>query len=276
MKRFLIAVFALTGLAAPAQTTGLLMRIAFGSGLDTDRPQPIWSAVASNRPDLFVYLGDRLGSNAVAATNCEVRWTQAEGFGSRIIGSPGRLIQIIWLNTLAVHNPTSPTPLLDAEQWTWFREQLRKPAQFRIVASGIPVLSEDHQGEKWVDWPRDNRLLYDMITDTEADGIVFVSGGRHKAELSMLGDKTPYPLYDLTTSPMNTMANEPVEEINRRGISDVVRDNNFGLVTIDWSTPDPAISLEIRDERGAARIQHTVPLSALQLISYDPQDVRFR
>ncbi len=265
MKRFLIAVLAMSSLAARAQTTSLLCRVGFGSGLDADRPQPIWSAVASNRPDLFVYLGGRLGSNSVAATNCEVRWVEAEGFGSRIIGSPGRLLQIIWLNTRTIRDPTGPTPLLDAEQWTWFREQLRKPAQFRIVASGIPVLSEDHRGDKWVDWPRDNRLLYDMITDTEADGIVFVSGGRHKAELSVLGDKTPYPLYDLTTSPMNTKADEPVGEINRRGISDVVRDNNFGLVTVNWASPDPAVTLEIIDEAGASRIHHTFSLSSIQI-----------
>ena len=264
MKRFLILILILNCLAAPGQTTGLFSRIAFGSGLDMDKPQPIWNAVETAQPQWFVLLGDSVGTNSAAATNGRVWSVQNEGYGARIFGPPGKQVQIIRLNTGARRELTSPSALLDAEKWTWFREQLRKPAQLRIVASDIPVVSEDHQGGKWMDWPRDHELLFDMINDTEADGILFISGNLYQAELSVLSDNVPYPLYDLTSSPMNMKADEPVVEINRHGISDVVRDNNFGLITIDWSQPDPAVTLEIRDEKGEPRILHRLTLGSLQ------------
>lgn len=262
MKRLLILTFALGALAATAQTTDLLSRIAFGSGLDTDKPQPIWNAVEISRPQLFILLGNSVGTNPVTATNCEVWSARGGSHRAQTFGPPGRQVQVLLLNT-----STSPAPagaLLDTAQWTWFREQLRKPAQLRIVASNIPIVSEDHHGEKWMDWPRDRKLLFDMINDTEADGILFISGDLYQAELSLIGDNVPFPLYDLTSSPMNMKAGEPAAEINRRGISDVVRDNNFGLITIDWNQPDPIVTLEVRDEKSESRILHRIILNALQ------------
>jgi alkaline phosphatase D len=264
MKRLLILAFALYGLAAPAQTTALLSRIAFGSGLDTDKPQSVWTSVESSQPELFLLLGNIAGTNSVATTNCQVWSVQSGGYGARIFGPPGKQVQVILLDTYSFRDTSSSGTLLGAEQWAWLRDQLRQPAQFRLIGSGLPVLSEDHQGDKWADWPRDHNLLFDMISDTEADGILFISGGGQKAELTAINDSAPYPLYDLTSSPMNMKADEPVAEINRHGISDVIRDDNFGLITIDWTAPDPAVTLEIRDEEGESRILHKINLSSLQ------------
>ena len=36
------------------------MTIAFGSCVHQDRPQPIWSAVLADDPDVFVFLGDNI------------------------------------------------------------------------------------------------------------------------------------------------------------------------------------------------------------------------
>jgi hypothetical protein len=69
---------------------------------------------------------------------------------------------------------------------------------------------------------------------------------------------------------MNTRDEEPVTEINRHGISNAVRDDNFGLITIDWEAPNPVITLEIRDETGAPRIQHTTTLDTLREQGHAP------
>ena len=263
MKRILILALVLNGLAAPGQTTGLLSRIAFGSSLDTDKPQPVWAAIESAQPQLFLLL-NVIGTNCAAATNGQVWSVQGDGYGARVFGPPGKQLQIILLDTQTFREPPSFGALLGDTQWAWFREQLRKPAQLRIVASDIPVVSEDHRGDKWADWPGERRLLFDMISDTEAEGVLFVSGDGDHAELSAISDRAPYPLYDLTAGPMNRETGEPIAEINRYGISDVVRDNNFGLITIDWSAPNPTVALEIRDEQNRTRTQHTISLSALQ------------
>ncbi len=261
MRRLLILLFTLAGFTATAEDTNLLSRIAFGSGLNTDKPQPVWAAVRDSAPQQFILL-NVTGTNAVGGTNPPM-W-RAQGHEARIFGPHGKRVQIIVLDTVTRREPPSFGALLGTEQWTWFREQLRRPAQLRVVASSLPVLSEDRRGEKWADWPHERAMMFDMISDTEADGILFISGGADHAELSAVRGLAIYPLYDLTSSPMNMKTEEPVAEINRHGISPAVRENNFGLITIDWETQDPVITLEILDETGRPQIQHTTTLESLQ------------
>ena len=209
-------------------------------------------------------------------------------YDARLFGPPGKQVQIIRLDTRTFRgplkrraerlpgegpweaNPDKSVTLLGAEQWTWLRRMLRFPAQFRIIVSIIQVVAEDHHWEKWMNLPHERKLLFDMISDTEADGVLFISGDRRQAELSMIREGVPYPLYDLTSGPLNMRSEESVVEINRHGVSDVYRDNNFGLITLDWIAPDPAITLEIRDEKGETRIQHKITLSALQAAGHGP------
>ena len=59
------AVLLALGAGAPAPKTQEkpLSRIAFGSCLGQDLPQPIWARVLATRPDLFLFLGDNVYSD---------------------------------------------------------------------------------------------------------------------------------------------------------------------------------------------------------------------
>ena len=55
----------LTGLASPAPPAstarlGALRKIAFGSCINQELPQPIWDAILADRPDLFIFGGDNV------------------------------------------------------------------------------------------------------------------------------------------------------------------------------------------------------------------------
>ncbi|HPF99828.1 MAG TPA: alkaline phosphatase D family protein [Kiritimatiellia bacterium] len=321
--------------------TNTLTRVAFGSCLHQDDPQPVWDAITEAQPDLFLLIGDSIYLDTTNATDkaeayekqrsnpgfrefvktCpwwgiwddhdygyndaggeypqreisqnlfldfvgepedSPRWTREGLYGARVYGPPGRQVQIILLDTRSFRSPLHPmnprlpgegpydattdrdATLLGPAQWTWFREQLRKPAQLRLVVSGIQVVAQDHHWEKWMNFPHERQLLLDMISDTEADGVIFLSGDRHRAELSLLPDGAPYPLYDLTSSSLNMKPDIPLAEINPRRVSQVYTGDNFGLVTIDWEKPDPLITLEIRSDRGETVIQHSFSLRAIQ------------
>ena len=64
VKRNILKFLALSPLATWAGSVpgaeGKRLRIAFGSCLHQDKPQPIWDAVLENKPDLFVFLGDNI------------------------------------------------------------------------------------------------------------------------------------------------------------------------------------------------------------------------
>lgn len=96
-------------------------------------------------------------------------------------------------------------PVYDAErtmlgdaQWDWLEAQLRMPAQVRIIASGVQVVNDMHGYECWGLFPLERARMFRLIRDTKAAGVVFVSGDRHFAELSVMDGGVGYPMYDLT------------------------------------------------------------------------------
>src|SRR5262249_27568458 len=140
---------------------------------------------------------------------------------------------------------------LGAAQWKWLAEQLRVPAQVRLIGSSIQVIAEDHGYEKWMNFPHERQRLYDLIRDTEAGGVLFLSGDRHLAELSQMDGGAGYPLFDLTSSGLNQADKRWRRvEVNRHRVATMPYGDNFGVVEIDWDREDPRISLQIRDVDG--------------------------
>ena len=152
--------------------------------------------------------------------------------------------------------------VLGEDQWTWFEEQLRRPAQVRIVASSIQVLPNQHYWEKWGLFPADRVRFMQAIRDTTANGVILLSGDRHSAEISRNERLVGYPLFEITSSSLNAPA-QPKEEPNRDRVGGLHGEVNFGVVSIDWSLPDPVLALELRDVQGKALESQKVHLSEL-------------
>ncbi len=212
------------------------------------------------------------------------RRTREGIYHAEMFGPPDKRVQIILLDTRYFRDPlktrndvhpgegpyvanSSPdVTILGEAQWKWLEEQLRKPAKLRLIASSIQVVPEDHGWEKWMNMPLERERLFRLIRDTKAEGVIFLSGDRHLAELSMMDGKVGYPLYDLTSSGLNRGFEgwRKLEE-NRHRVATMPFGNNFGLIQIDWDQPDPLIRLQIRDEEGDLTIQHKIPLSVLTI-----------
>ena len=86
-----------------------------------------------------------------------------------------------------------------------------------------------------------------------------------------------YPLYELTSSGLNQSKPRPGPNLepNPYRIGRVYRGSHFGEVAIDWSQPDPGITLSIIDLQGQAVIEEHLQLSELNLPSYDEDESRF-
>jgi alkaline phosphatase D len=201
-------------------------------------------------------------------------------YDSAIVGPEGQRVQIILLDTRTFrsplnrernvdgqynrYRPTQRGTLLGEAQWDWLEQELKKPAELRIIATSIQIVAQDHWFEKWANLPAERQRMFDLIRNTGAKGVVFVSGDRHLAELSMTHENVPYPMYDLTASAMTQSSARwrPLEE-NRHRVATMNVGNNFGILRIAWGA-SPMVTFEIRDEDAELTIRHTVPLSLLQ------------
>ncbi len=206
------------------------------------------------------------------------------------------------------HTDTTTT-LLGEAQWAWLEEQLKVPAEVRLIASSVQFASEEHRFESWANFPHERVRMARLIKRTGAAGVVFASGDRHWGELSAVrpgkltstpptfedpsiklasdADQPTYPLFDVTASALNRSASVRTERnMHRLGDAGEGKANdqggpyllgNFGLITINWDqrserrarqgeahVPDPTLTLEIRDARGAGVLRHQVRLAELK------------
>ncbi|GAB4552262.1 MAG: hypothetical protein Tsb0013_14510 [Phycisphaerales bacterium] len=208
-------------------------------------------------------------------------------YDSMIVGPEGRRLQIILLDTRYNRSDITKDPNLRREdwvegfpgsytrntdpgstilgeaQWRWLEEQLRKPAEARLIATSIQFVADDHRFEKWGNFPHERARLIALIEKTKASGVFFISGDRHRGELSR-EDAAPYPLYDLTSSAMNRSGGVYWNEVNTRRDGALFPHKNFGIVEFDWDADEPTVSFELRDEEGTVRLRRRVRLDTLR------------
>ena len=182
---------------------------------------------------------------------------QQEGvYYAKTFGEEGRRIQFIMLDTRYHRDKLDKNPrgkgknrgpyiattdttrsMLGEEQWQWLAEQLAEAAEVRFLISSVQVVAHEHGWETWGNMPHERERLYNLIRDTEANGVIMLSGDRHLTEVSVdsgqLGAKPPYPMWDFTVSGM-TDEEKVVTEDNTFRKGDVFRQSHFGTVEIDW------------------------------------------
>jgi len=149
--------------------------------------------------------------------------------------------------------PDSKSTILGEDQWKWLEEQLKVPAELRLIVSSIQVVTIDHGYEKWGNLPRERQRLLELVRD-HATNVIFLSGDRHTADISMYPPETDggpfYPIYDITSSGLVKTGFSREKNRYRVGAEDPFGKQNFGWIDIDWQAEDPTIKLEIRDVEG--------------------------
>ena len=206
-------------------------------------------------------------------------------YDAKVFGPEGKRVQVIMLDTRYFRssplkkktkhaanegpylpNPDPATTMLGEDQWKWFADQLRVPAELRLIVSSIQVVAEDHGWEKWMNLPLERKRLLELLRETKTEGVLFLSGDRHLAELSMMDAGLGYPLYDITASGFNQAFRAwRAQEVNQHRVATMNWGDNFGVLLIDWNRPDPLLRLQIRDVDGEVTIQQKVWLSTIKL-----------
>src|SRR3954471_6134137 len=155
--------------------------------------------------------------------------------------------------------------ILGPVQWKWFEEQLKVPADLRIIGSSVQFVADDQTWEKWGNFPLEQQRFYRLIKQNKTNGIFIISGDRHRADISRIDNKIGYPLWDITSSSLNSPSKpDTQDEPNkyRVGQHNFV-DSNFGLLSLDWSD-DPTLTMEIRDAAGKVQLTQSLKISSLR------------
>jgi len=161
-------------------------------------------------------------------------------------------------------HPLSKNPtLLGEQQWKWLEKELSKPADVRIIGSGTQFGIEFNGYEAWANFPNEQLKLLKLIKKTRANGVLFISGDVHYAEISKLENSYTYPIYDITASGLSSTWHFATPNKNR--IEGPVMENHFGLLSINCSNPSPTIKAEIWDIKDNQRVEYTIELEEITI-----------
>ena len=189
---------------------------------------------------------------------------------ARSFGPDGQRVQVIMLDTRFFRGALTPTDsygtkgkerympapdsaeqeMLGDAQWAWLEDQLEQPADIRFVVSSIQVMPTVHGWEAWSTLPKERQRLFDLVGETGANGVVFLTGDRHTGFVYEEPGVLPYEAHELTASSLNLSFSEESEEMDARQVGAGFAPENYGVVEIDWT--GQTVSLMLKNRQGEA------------------------
>ena len=185
-------------------------------------------------------------------------------YGSWIFGEHPNRVQIIMLdghrhrdqlpgkNGNFRSDPDPGKTFLGPEQWKWLEKQLAREAEMRVIGSPIQVLSKEHRWRRWDMFPKQRERLLDLVG--EASGTtVFLSGDRHRGEISRLATEGRKPVCDVTASGYFHV--REAEERNSLRVGKLINQPHFGALEVDWESRTVAMKV-LCSREGTVLVEH--------------------
>ncbi|HEX8298512.1 MAG TPA: alkaline phosphatase D family protein [Rubricoccaceae bacterium] len=158
--------------------------------------------------------------------------------------------------------------MLGSVQYQWLVEALTASrAPFKVVAMGGQIVNPAPIFETYANVAGQERAaLFAALAERRIDGVVFLSGDRHHAELQRLERPGTYPLYDFTSSPLTAGVSDsasrdgsPERDAPTRIAGTLVNTTrNFGTLTFSGTRADRSLTMRTYDPAGAVLWEHTV------------------
>ncbi|MCB0579692.1 MAG: alkaline phosphatase family protein, partial [Phaeodactylibacter sp.] len=142
--------------------------------------------------------------------------------------------------------------MLGKEQLEWLIEALAASyAPYKMVCIGNQVLNPVKANETYENlFPEERAYLLKRIEEEGLKNVVFLTGDRHKTELSKYVNAEGNAVYDLTISPLTAGVNtwEEVNELRVEGTA--VAEHNFGILEFSGPRTERVLKIRVIDADG--------------------------
>ena len=209
------------------------------------------------------------------------RWQRSGIYDSKILGPEGKRVQIILLDTKYNRSAfkKDPTPKeerlkagkvggylpdtdpgkthLGKEQWDWLEEEMKKPAELRLICSSTQVIPKQKGMDEWGNFPHERQRLLDLAS--QAGNAFLLSGNVHFAEISR---DQKSGVTELTSSGMTHVEELYGKAPNSFRLKQPVIELNFGLVEVDWEAGH--VTLSACGVDGSVKVSKKLSLDSLK------------
>ena len=215
------------------------------------------------------YESEKLFEQVWAIPESDPRRSRDGIYFSRTFGTPGQRVQIIMLDTrffrsdikkiktshgVKKYQPDllQSSTMLGEAQWQWLGEELKAPADIRMLVSSVQVLPGNGDFEGWYLFPKERERLLTLLNDI--NGLILLSGDKHYSAFYQIAKETGTPLLELISSSLNL----PITGKRRTALEtsminfqlkDGVFDKNFSTINIDWSKRQMVLAIRSGDNK---------------------------
>ncbi|MCB9285893.1 MAG: alkaline phosphatase family protein [Lewinellaceae bacterium] len=142
--------------------------------------------------------------------------------------------------------------MLGKEQLEWLIDALvASYAPFKMVCIGNQVLNPVKNSETYENlFPEERAYLLKRIEEEGLKNVIFLTGDRHKSELSKYVNAQDNTIYDLTISPLTAGVNTWEEENELRVEGTEVKKHNFGLLEFSGPRTGRVLTIRVIDADG--------------------------
>ena len=153
-------------------------------------------------------------------------------------------------------------------QWKWFQEQLKKPADLRLIVSGFQVLLPEEAGsETWDQYPAARNRLFETIREAGVERVVFITGDQHYGEACRLKNGLDFDLVELQFAGLNQIE---APEYNPLRVSTVCTSkHSYAYIDVHWEASQeevPHLLFQVRNaETDEIEVLYRVNFSEIEL-----------
>ncbi len=154
---------------------------------------------------------------------------------------------------VAFGDPSGRPSLLGPDQTTWLIEELAaSTATFKFLANGSQW-NDEGNADSWASYPLARDALFTELEERGVEGVILLSGDRHRSEYHRLPRPSGYDLPELTSSPLaNTVRACPSDDPGLLGCHD--QGYQVMFMEVDTTAADPTVTAVVHELQGEALV----------------------
>lgn len=155
--------------------------------------------------------------------------------------------------------------MLGPDQKKWLLAGLAaSTAKFKVIASGTMFSDgadkdgKDSWAGKWARAERDE--IFDLINEKQINGVILISGDRHRSDIWKTDRPDGYPLYEFVSA---KVTNQHTHKTFDNAVWSYNKGNFWGQLSFDLKPDDPVMTFKCVDISGKVVKEFPLPLSVL-------------
>ena len=135
--------------------------------------------------------------------------------------------------------------MLGKVQKEWLKEKLKgSTATFKVIASSVPWAPGTKPGSRdtWDGHPEEREEIFNFLKENQIEGVILLSGDRHRSDAWVIHREGAYPLYDFMSS---RLTNVHTHERVPGALFSYNKTPAFGTLEFDTQREDPQLIYRI-------------------------------